>query len=254
MSAIRVPPGFTLHILEETGSTNEDCLVLADAGAPDGTVVVARWQTAGRGRQGREWFSRPHSSLTFSLLLRPSAEEAGLLSRFSLLGCSALLDVLASHYHLTGLIKWPNDVLVNGKKICGVLMEILWQGQAPQAVVLGMGINLAKDAYPPEAELRYPATSLEDEAGFVPQSLDLLEKLLIALHHTRNELCKHEFIQAKNKQLAFRGQWLQLEEKAGAPRKVRLLEIDQDGGLWVEEEGGCRFKVYSGELSSWGGS
>ena len=244
------PPGFTLHILEEAGSTNDICLALADAGAPDGTVVFTHHQTTGKGRQGREWFSCPGSSLTFSLLLRLSIYELDLLSRFSLLGSSAMVDVLARYYQLQGLIKWPNDVIVHGKKICGVLMEANWRGQALQAVILGMGVNLARDAYPPEAALRYPATSLEAETGFAPQPLELLENLLIMLDQTRKNLVTDDFIHAKNAQLAFRGEWVTLEENTGAPRRVRLLEIDQDGGLSVEAEDGSRSKVYAGELSN----
>jgi BirA family biotin operon repressor/biotin-[acetyl-CoA-carboxylase] ligase len=247
---MQVPPGFTLHILEQAGSTNDICLALADAGVPDGTVVFAHHQTAGKGRQGREWFSRPGSSLTFSLLLRLNIDELGLLSRLSLLGCSAMVDVLAQYYQLQGLIKWPNDVIVHGKKICGVLMEALWQGQALQAVILGMGVNLARDAYPLDVDLRYPATSIESEVGFAPQPLELLEKLLIMLDQTRKNLVTDDFIHAKNAQLAFRGEWVTLEENTGAPRRVRLLEIDQDGGLWVEAEDGSRSKVYAGELSN----
>ena len=246
---MQVPPGFTLHILEEVGSTNDICLDLADLGAPDGTVVFTHQQTAGRGKQGREWFSRPGSSLTFSLLLRLSTEELGMISRFSLLGCSALVDLLAQDYQLQGLIKWPNDVIVHGKKICGVLMEALWQGGTLQAVILGMGINIARDAYPPDVDLRYPATSIETEVGFAPQPLEFLEKLLITLDQTRKSLVTDDFIRAKNDQLAFWGEWVTLEENTGAPRRVRLLEIDQDGGLWVEAQDGSRSKVYAGELS-----
>lgn len=172
-----------------------------------------------------------------------------MLSRFSLLGCSALVDVLAQDYQLQGLIKWPNDVIVHGKKICGVLMEALWQGDALQAVILGMGVNIARDAYPPDVDLRYPATSIEAEVGFAPQPLELLEKLLIMLDQTRKSLVTDNFIRVKNAQLAFRGEWVMLEENTGAPRRVRLLEIDQDGGLWVEAEDGSRSKVYAGELS-----
>ena len=160
-----------------------------------------------------------------------------------------MVDVLAQYYQLQGLIKWPNDVIVHGKKICGVLMEALWQGQALQAVILGMGVNLARGAIPPEAALRYPATSLEAETGFAPQPLELLEKLLIMLDQTRKNLVTDDFIRAKNAQLAFRGEWVTLEENIGAPRRVCLLEIDQDGGLWVEAEDGSRSKAYAGELS-----
>ena len=160
-----------------------------------------------------------------------------------------MVDVLAQYYQLQGLIKWPNDVIVHGKKICGILLEALWQGQALQAVILGMGVNLARGAIPPEAALRYPATSLEDETGFAPHPLELLEKLLIMLDQTRKNLVTDVFIRAKNAQLAFRGEWVMLEENIGASRRVRLLEIDQDGGLWVEAEDGSRSKIYAGELS-----
>lgn len=129
-------------------------------------------------------------------------------------------------------------------------MEANWRGQALQAVILGMGVNLARDAYPPEAALRYPATSLEAETGFAPQPLELLENLLIMLDQTRKNLVTDDFIHAKNAQLAFRGEWVTLEENTGAPRRVRLLEIDQDGGLSVEAEDGSRSKVYAGELSN----
>jgi len=129
-------------------------------------------------------------------------------------------------------------------------MDALWRGQALQAVILGMGVNLARDAYPPDVDLRYPATSIESEVGFAPQPLELLEKLLIMLDQTRKNLVTDDFIHAKNAQLAFRGEWVTLEENTGAPRRVRLLEIDQDGGLWVEAEDGSRSKVYAGELSN----
>jgi BirA family biotin operon repressor/biotin-[acetyl-CoA-carboxylase] ligase len=181
--------------------------------------------------------------------LRLNTEELGMVSRFSLLGCSALVDVLVKEYQLQGLIKWPNDVIVHGKKICGVLMEALWQGEQLQAVILGMGVNLACDAYPPGVELRYPATSVEAEAGYAPRPLEILEKLLLMLDQTRKNLIADDFIRAKNAHLAFRGEWVMLEENSGAPRRVRLLEIDHDGGLWVEEEDGSRSKVYAGELS-----
>jgi len=112
-----------------------------------------------------------------------------------------------------------------------------------------MGVNLARDAYPPDVDLRYPATSIETEVGFAPQPLEFLEKLLITLDQTRKSLVTDDFIRAKNAQLAFRGEWIILEENTGAPQRVRLLEIDHDGGLWVEAEDGNRSKVYSGELS-----
>ena len=140
-----------VRVVEETGSTNADLLAEAQAGAREGLVLVAEEQTAGRGRMGRRWISPPRRALTFSVLLRP-AVPAGLLSWVPLLAGVAVASALEYTAGVDARLKWPNDVLVDGAKIAGILAE-RWGS----AVVVGTGINVLQQ----RGELPVPtATSL----------------------------------------------------------------------------------------------
>ncbi|HOE34875.1 MAG: biotin--[acetyl-CoA-carboxylase] ligase [Chloroflexi bacterium] len=244
-----VPP-FKVILLAETNSTNDDCLRLAENGAPDGTVVRALHQTAGRGREGRSWFSRPDASLTFSVLLRPAAQEYPFLTRFTLLGCLALARALENHFGVISNIKWPNDVLIAGKKVCGVLTETLWQGQIPTAVVIGMGVNLSNAALPPASEAVFPAGSLEGQAGLQLSPRDLLEMLLPEIWRAREELAADSLIDEINARLAFKGEWVRLRKNADAPLKARPLWVEKDGCLCAEADDGRIERFYSAEISA----
>lgn len=140
-----------------TGSTNDDALAAARAGAPHGSVFVADEQTAGRGRRGHTWHAARGESLLFSVLLRPSLE----LSRTSALTLAvglALRDAVAPLIATSPELKWPNDLLVLGKKLAGILVESQLQGQRLESVVVGVGLNVATRDFP--AEIAATATSL----------------------------------------------------------------------------------------------
>ncbi len=129
-----------VDVVEETGSTNADLAAAARSGAPSGTVLVADHQTAGRGRLGRTWTAPPGSGFALSVLLRPAAP----LERWTwlpLLAGLAVSDALRQQTGLPAEVKWPNDVLVLGRKLCGVLAERVDTDDGP-AVVLGMGVNV----------------------------------------------------------------------------------------------------------------
>ncbi|MGH7301939.1 MAG: biotin--[acetyl-CoA-carboxylase] ligase [Candidatus Rokuibacteriota bacterium] len=132
--------GRVLHLLGSVDSTNARCRTLARAGAPEGTVVLAEEQSAGRGRRGRTWFSPSGLNLYASVLLRPpiGARE---LPLFSLLASLALVDAFEEHGAQAGL-KWPNDILVDGKKVAGTLVESSMRGEQVEYAVLGVGANL----------------------------------------------------------------------------------------------------------------
>jgi BirA family biotin operon repressor/biotin-[acetyl-CoA-carboxylase] ligase len=151
--ALGSPPGLwrEVRVVEETGSTNADLLAQARSGAGEGLVLVAEAQTSGRGRMGRRWISPPRRSLTFSVLLRP-AVPAGLLGWLPLLAGVAVASALQQTAGVDARLKWPNDVLVDGAKIAGILAE-RWTN----AVVIGTGINVLQH----RGELPVPtATSL----------------------------------------------------------------------------------------------
>jgi BirA family biotin operon repressor/biotin-[acetyl-CoA-carboxylase] ligase len=128
--------GFEIRVVDATASTNDDLAAAARAGAPEGTVLVAESQTAGRGRQGRAWVSPPRSGLTYSVLLRPPAPSGWL----PLLTGVALAATLREHAGIEAVLKWPNDVLLPPEehKVAGILAEV-----ADGAVVIGIGLNIS---------------------------------------------------------------------------------------------------------------
>lgn len=141
-----------LRVTGRTGSTNADLLQSARAGAPEGTVLVAEEQTAGRGRIGRAWVSPPRASLLFSVLLRPTAVPGHRRGWLPLLTGIAVASALRGAAGVEAGLKWPNDVLVRGRKVAGILAE-----QAGDAIIVGAGINVTTrpSELPPG-----PATSL----------------------------------------------------------------------------------------------
>lgn len=161
-----VRPGGLWHavrVVERTGSTNADLLARAAEGAPEGSVLVAEEQTAGRGRMGRAWASPPRATLTFSVLLRPSENRGpGAVppARYGWIPLLAGVAVARAVREVTGLdarLKWPNDVIIGGRKLAGILAE-----RSGGAVVLGAGINVNTTV----AELPVPsATSLAVEGA-----------------------------------------------------------------------------------------
>ena len=140
-----------------TGSTNDDALKAARAGAPHGSVFLADEQTAGRGRRGHTWLAAPGESLLFSVLLRPKLELAQSSALTLAIGL-ALRDAVAPLVEAAPQIKWPNDLYVDGKKLAGILVESQLQGSELQAVIVGIGLNVATRDFPPE--IARTATSL----------------------------------------------------------------------------------------------
>ncbi|MFP3904939.1 MAG: biotin--[acetyl-CoA-carboxylase] ligase [Armatimonadota bacterium] len=158
----------------EVESTNSTLLQAAQEGAPEGTILVADHQTAGRGRQGREWIDRPGADLLVSLILRPqiASEDAGLLSLLPSVAASvALAELTGEAFHT----KWPNDIMTAGRKVGGVLAEA--NLDAPY-VVLGVGINLLGEASSLPEKLIQPAATVQDTTGAALKREDVLCALL----------------------------------------------------------------------------
>ena len=149
--------------LETTGSTNDEVKAAAWAGAPSGTAVLARMQTGGRGRRGRSFLSPPGGAY-FSVLYRTALPPEDLAS-MTAMAAVAVSRGIEAVCHLRPVIKWPNDVLLSGRKVCGILCESLFD-DAGAGIVIGIGVNVRKTAFPPE--LRDTVTTLEDEAGASP--------------------------------------------------------------------------------------
>ncbi|HET9179421.1 MAG TPA: biotin--[acetyl-CoA-carboxylase] ligase [Terriglobia bacterium] len=158
-----------------TDSTNSAALELGAQAAPHGTVVIAEEQTAGRGRLGRKWYSEKSSGIYASIILRPPLAPAA-APVLTLLAGVAVHSAVRSATGLGGDIRWPNDLLVNGKKVCGILTEMRAEVDRLHMVVLGIGINVNQSSMP--EELREIATSLALEGGRHYSRLHILVELL----------------------------------------------------------------------------
>jgi len=159
-----------VRVVAETGSTNADVLALARAGAPEGVVLSAEVQTAGRGRLGREWISRPGEALTFSALLRPAPVPQANWGWVPLLAGVAVVSAIRSVAAVSAALKWPNDVLAGDGKLGGILAE-----RAGDAIVVGIGLNVG--AGPPVPA----ATSLEAQGAAATDRSALLAAILASL-------------------------------------------------------------------------
>ncbi len=239
-----------LRYFDSTGSTNDLALAWAAESAPDFSLVAADEQTSGRGRSGRTWYTPAGSALAFSLILQPNGSEREHPVFFTALGALALAETLSKNFGLPASIKWPNDVLVRGRKVAGILIETVWLGDVVESVVLGMGVNVLSASVPPAKTLDFPATSLEDETGHTIDRPALLRGILSELVAWRARLGSPGFITAWEERLAYRGQQVQTWDPNGQnpPRNGQLLGLGADGSLLLRGENGESYSVHFGDV------
>jgi len=229
------------------GSTNDRALAWAADGAPDWSLVLADTQTAGRGRGARHWVTRAGTALAMSLVLRPSTEEVTHFSRFTALAALAVIQAVES-LDLTAQIKWPNDILLNQKKVGGVLVEADWKGASAESLVVGMGVNITPDAVPSPENLRYPATSVGDAAGHSVDRWMLLGDILRAMRAFRATLLEDTFVRHWNAHLAFREQWILFSSEGHHQQRMKILSVDTEGRLILQQLDGNIVNMVSGEI------
>jgi BirA family transcriptional regulator, biotin operon repressor / biotin---[acetyl-CoA-carboxylase] ligase len=169
----------------ETASTNTLAMGGASRGAPEGTVFLADQQTQGRGRGGHSWHTEPHSSLLFSFIVRPKILAADALW-LSLMAGVAVSDAVRDATQLRPDLRWPNDLLLNRKKFCGILTELSTDGAAVRHAVIGIGVNVNQSSFP--EGLSSLATSLRIESGTHWSRTELLAALLKSLNTEYNSL------------------------------------------------------------------
>jgi len=235
-----------IRYFESIGSTNDEALAWAAAGARDLSFVIADEQTAGRGRLNRKWFTPKQTALAFSLILRPASNS--LLSRTVGLAALSIADSLLK-YGLAPSIKWPNDVLLSGKKVAGILIETVWSGTEVDSLVAGMGINVHKESVPPAQYLQFPATSIEDEMGHPPDREELLRDILTAFIARRLQMERANFIKSWEELLAYRGEQVQVNASDTETRSGKLLGLESDGSLRLLGQHGETMIVHFGDVS-----
>jgi BirA family transcriptional regulator, biotin operon repressor / biotin---[acetyl-CoA-carboxylase] ligase len=234
-------PPFDARWLPSTTSTMDVALALARDGAAHGVVVVADEQTAGRGRRGTVWASPAGSGLYFSLIARP--DNAATLPLTTLAAGVAVREGIASATGLAPDLKWPNDLIVDKRKLAGILAEGVAIGSIDQAVVIGVGVNLQPAAYPPDIAAR--ATSIEGELGRAFERGELFAEILLALRDRLAGLERNpgDILQAwRAASPSARGTRVEWDATHGT-----TAGIDDSGALLVNTSAGVE-RIIAGEL------
>lgn len=231
-------PPFIIHHYSILGSTNDHLKQMTDA--PEFTCVVADQQTAGRGRRDRRWHSAPGNGLYLSVLLRPllPPEQLSLLS----LMCAIAVTETIARYNVGGLdIKWPNDVLINERKISGILIEGTSTGSEAPRIIAGIGVNLNHQTFP--AELRATATSLRLESNQQIEVSAFRDYLLLAIARW------YEILRQGQHQ-AVTDRWQQLSGYALGKHVTVIFDNFQLSGITagLSENGSLLLKMPTGEL------
>lgn len=254
-----------IYFFDSIDSTNDEAARIVRAGEKNFILVVADEQTSGKGRSGRRWYTPGGSAIAFSLVLEPgvfAGLPAGIiLSRMTGLGAIAVCDVLEQMFSLEPKIKWPNDVLVNGKKLAGVLVEMSWKGDQLDSVILGLGLNVYRASLPPEGEVRFPATCVEETMavryveGFSladqPEidRTSLLCEIIISIFNWIGKIHSEEIRNRWEELLAYRGEVIHINYP-DPPHKVEgvLSGLGEDCCLQIRDLSGNMVSLYIGEV------
>ena len=229
------------------GSTNDEAMAWARNGARDLSLVIADEQTMGRGRMDRPWFTPPRTALAFSLVIRPTHEEKKFLSRMVGLAALALSDALQM-LSLDPQIKWPNDILLNGRKLAGILIEAIWIEETVTSLVIGMGVNVAKGAVPGTDILGFPAISIESVLGLAPDREKLLHSILANIIALRPHMGTDSFMSSWEKKLAYYGRQVRVEMGGEKSVSGEVIGLESDGSLKLRDDDGKTISVRFGDV------
>ena len=240
--------GRDIRVFEETTSTNDVMEKLARDGVKEGVVVFAESQTKGRARLGRKWMSPTHKGLWFSVLLRPklSPQET---TQLTVASAIALRRAIKTVTGLSADIKWPNDLLIGGKKVVGILTEMSAEVDRVRHVILGIGVDVNQAEFPPE--LRAIATSLKNESGEEICRAELAVEILRELDFDYARICGGKFPQLAD-------EWeigcATIGKKVSVQMGARLVRgvaeaLDDDGALLVRTEHGHLERIIGGDVT-----
>jgi BirA family biotin operon repressor/biotin-[acetyl-CoA-carboxylase] ligase len=223
-------------------STMNEAKRAARGGAVEGTVIIADQQTAGRGRLGRAWLS-PRGNIALSLIIRPSLEQ---LPRLNMVASLAIVHSIENVTGLKAEIKWPNDILIGGKKVCGILIESALRGGSVDWAIIGIGINIDLAA---SSRSEFAATSLCHELGHEISRLELLKCLLGELERFYLALRRGEPIHEEwRKRLVTLGKTVRLKS-AGVVEEGYAEAVDEDGYLLLRRPDGDLIRIAAGEAT-----
>jgi len=231
---------------KEVTSTMDEAFVLGTAGCPDGTVICAENQTKGRGRMGRSWVSPKGKGVYFSAVLRPRLDLSD-APKMTLLFAAAVCEALREVSNLPVKIKWPNDLMVENKKIAGILTELNAEIDRIRFMVVGLGININSAL----TQLPSQSASLKSETKKSFSRVLVMQKVLRALDEWYIRMQKEGFVPVMDrwKELSMTlGQRVRLSDADGVLDGV-AVDLSPEGGLIIEQDDGARVKRMSGDVS-----
>jgi BirA family transcriptional regulator, biotin operon repressor / biotin---[acetyl-CoA-carboxylase] ligase len=242
--------GRRLQVVAEIGSTNEAAMRAGQAGEPEGLAILADRQTSGRGRRGRSWASIPGVGVYTSILLRPpvSPRQAPLLT---LMAGLATAEALARVAQIEPMLKWPNDLLLDGRKAVGILTEMTTTGQRIGHVAVGIGVNVHQRREDFPEGVRESATSIDAEAGHRVERADVVAALYNSLDRWYAAVCgdgPSMILQAARVRTATLGKLVTVD--TGEARwQGTAVDLDEDGALLVLDVHGAVRRVLADDVS-----
>ncbi len=239
--------GKKIYTFESLDSTNDCAKTLAACGIAEGTVIFAEHQTGGRGRMGRSWESQPGQNILLSIILRPTIEQENISLMTYYIAASAA-ETIERFISTSVECKWPNDLLLNGKKFCGILLESSFQQQQLDFVVAGIGINVNQTAFP--QPLRNKATSLKLEFGDEFDRAKIIQELLTQLQKNCSYVRNHNFeplLKKWRQRCTMFGKLITVAHN-GTSVSGKAFSLEANGALLLETTDGIQ-KFYAGDVS-----
>ncbi len=231
---------------DNIGSTNDRAYQLAEGGEPEGTIVIAESQTRGKGRMGRKWTSPKASGIYMSIILRPDVETDE-IPALTIIAAVAIIRAIKKACGVDTRMKWPNDILIEDKKVCGILTEIKAQPDAVEFLVLGIGVNVNT----PRGKLPPEGTSLKIECGYHVSRPDLVRNMLSELESYYLKFNKEGFSALRDECMEYS---LTLGKRVKVVEHHRSIEgvatgMDAKGALMVKTDDGEIKRVFSGDVA-----
>ncbi|HEC23530.1 MAG TPA: biotin--[acetyl-CoA-carboxylase] ligase [Chloroflexi bacterium] len=240
------PFGANVHYYPRIGSTNDVARELAASHAPEGTLVIADEQTAGRGRMGRRWEAPPNTGLLMSLIFRPRLSPAD-VHRVVMVCGLAVAEACEASGAAPVAVKWPNDLQLGGKKFVGILPESAIMGDRLAWVIVGIGVNVNQVFTPPDP-LYETATSLRMVTGSAHDRAALLARIMSRLNEWYGYLHDERLLEAWRERCTTLGQVIRARTAEGVV-KGKAEEIDLSGALWIRDEAGKRHRLTASEVT-----